>query len=192
MSNAAELIERYVFGKDCNRPHLLKEVFTQDASLTMDVRTPDIVFPSHAKGLEPVSEIVCRRLNQRFENIYTFCFAPRPVNAGHHFSCGWLVVMSEKDGGNVRAGGGHYDWHLTSDQQRVASLAITVSAMDTMTPEMLTPVMAWTTRQGYPWCDRTKAKEDAKAIPALYNVLSTLRAACKQPPFHDGRPALTP
>jgi hypothetical protein len=177
VSSAAELIERYVLGKDCNRPHLLEGVFCQDVSLTMDVQTPAIIFPSHAEGLKPVSEIVCSRLNQRFENIYTFCFAQRPVNVERHFACTWLVVMSEKDGGSVRAGGGRYDWHLTADLQRVAALQITVAAMDTYAPENLAPVMGWLSQQGYPWCDRVKAEESAAAIPALRATLLKLGAA---------------
>jgi hypothetical protein len=177
MSNAAELIERYVLGKDCNRPHLLEGVFTQDATLTMDVQTPDITFPAYAKGIGPVSEIVCRRLNQRFENIYTLCFAPRPTTAEQHFSCGWMVVMSEKDGGNVRAGGGRYDWKLTDDLLRVSTLRITVSTMDTFKPETLAPIMTWRSQQGYPWCDRTQAEGTSIAIPVLNTTLLALRTA---------------
>jgi hypothetical protein len=177
MPNIAELIERYVLSKDCNRPHLLEGVFTREVALIMDVRTPNIVFPKHAEGLESVSGIVCRRLNQRFENIYTFCFALRPASLDQHFACGWLVVMSEKDGGDVRAGGGRYDWHLTADLQRVAALRITVSVMDTLMPEALPSVMAWSSRQGYPWCDRTRAEESATAVPALHATLLKLREA---------------
>ena len=180
MCHAAGLIERYVLGKDSNRPHLLREVFTEDVELTMHVHTGGITFPPDAKGIAAATDVVCSRLNRSFENIYTFCFSPRPASTGDGFSCGWLVVMSEKDGGSVRAGGGSYAWSFSQDRSRVSALTITVSEMATLPPDTLGRVMAWAQQQSYPWCDRTTAEQAAATIPAFQTVLLALRTAYEQ------------
>ncbi len=177
MCHAADLIERYVAGKDGHRPHLLSKAFSEDAALKMRVQTKDIVFPPEANGIEAISKVVCRDLHQRFENIYTFCFSPRPTIVDSLFSCGWLVIMSERDGGAIRVGGGRYDWAFTDDRTQVASLTITVSQMGTLSKELIAPVMHWVQQRGYPWIDRFEAEEAARSLPPLREELLQLRMA---------------
>lgn len=45
MKNASKAIENYIFGKDGNRPDLLRHAFSQDASLNVIVQTSTILFP---------------------------------------------------------------------------------------------------------------------------------------------------
>lgn len=50
MKNATKAIENYIFGKDGNRPDLLRHAFSPDATLTMLVQTSTIQFPPTSRG----------------------------------------------------------------------------------------------------------------------------------------------
>jgi hypothetical protein len=176
MSHIKELIERYVLAKDQNKPYQMARVFTPDVKLSMDVLTQDITFPPIANGLTNVTDVVCSNLNRHFENIYTFCFTDPPVSPGESFSCGWMVVMSEKTGGVVRVGGGRYDWCFNPERTRVNALTITVSDMSYLPATTLPSVMEWVENLSYPWVSRETAELLSRDIRDLSEILLRLGA----------------
>ena len=78
MSSPYEAVSTYFYAKDGNRPVLMRRAFAPDVALEMIVKTEAISFPSSARGVEAVEEILCRRFANDFENVYTFCLA-RPT-----------------------------------------------------------------------------------------------------------------
>ena len=88
----ADAISTYILAKDTNRPQLMKEAFVTDCELEMVVRTDAISFPSSARGLEHITEVLVTGFGEQYENIRTFCLSRPKSEYLPHFRCDWLVV----------------------------------------------------------------------------------------------------
>lgn len=166
--DAANAISTYILAKDGNRPQLMKLAFVEDCELEMAVKTDAISFPSSAKGLEQITQVLVTGFGDQYENVRTFCLS-RP-DAGHlpHFRCDWLVGMSARQGGAVRVGCGHYGWHFASgDDGRVKKLVIDIEVMCVLPVEASEPIMQWLAGLPYPWCPAVQARERIPDIDAL-------------------------
>ena len=163
MTTPADAIAAYLRAKDGNRPHLLAQAFTEDATLTMDVRTGSIAFPPVSAGREAIAEVLVRRFAQTYENVYTVCLASPPQRPTDTFRCDWLVAMTEKDSRAVRVGCGRYDWHFAPASQLADRLLITIEAMQSLPAQELDGVMHWVSGLAYPWCSLQAAVQDAPA-----------------------------
>ncbi|MBW9112108.1 hypothetical protein JNB88_00400 [Rhizobium cauense] len=163
MSSPYEAVSTYFYAKDGNRPALMRRAFAPDVALEMIVKTEAISFPSSARGVEAVEEILCRRFANDFENVYTFCLA-RPTEANRrHFPCHWLVGMSEKNNGAIRVGSGRYDWYFSSgDRCLIEKLIITIDVMQVLPADELDAIMGWIHVLPYPWCT---AEDAISAMP---------------------------
>jgi hypothetical protein len=175
MLDPAEAIATYVKAKDGNRPHLLEGAFAEDATLEMLVKTGSISFPPSSVGREAIARTLIRQFNQTFENVYTLCIGDPPAADAESFSCGWLVAMSEKDGGAIRVGCGRYDWSFTQTDHRVQTLSITIEAMEVLQAETLPSVMSWVSSLPYPWCARRTLTTAPPLLPGVMRVLQLLR-----------------
>jgi hypothetical protein len=169
-----DAVSAYFHAKDGNRPFLMRRAFTEDAELEMVVKTEAISFPSKAKGLAAIQDILGRRFANDMENVYTFCLS-RPTEANrHHFPCHWLVGMSAKNNGPIRVGGGRYDWYFTADAPcLVERLTITIDVMQLFPASSIDTIMGWLTDLDYPWCTpaqvlKTMPKIDGMAVVEQY------------------------
>jgi hypothetical protein len=170
---AERVLRTYFRAKDENRPHLMREAFSETAVLETVVKTSGISFPPVARGLAPITEVLIRKFAQSYENVYSFYLARPPQHVPlTNFSCDWLVGMSEKQGGRVRVGCGQYDWRFQVAEPRLADrLAITIEVMQILPGESLDAVLRWMTALPYPWCSAHAVLESAPAIPELAPVL---------------------
>lgn len=175
---SVDRLRDYIRAKDENRPHLIQRVFCDGACLEMRVKTQDISFPAVSQGVATIADVLVRRFNQTYENIYTFYLdKPDPESAKPPavFACDWLVGMSEKATGNVRVGCGRYEWVFEQDAPYcVERLAITIEAMQTLPPECLPDVLAWLLALGYPWSSARAVCESAPKTGLLEPVLRYL------------------
>jgi hypothetical protein len=79
------VLRAYFHAKDEDRPHLLDGVFSIDARL--DIRNPSeqISFPAVTVGLAGIADVLVRRFNQAYENVYSrtvaFTSPTYPVSA---------------------------------------------------------------------------------------------------------------
>ena len=174
----ADLLRNYIRAKDENRPHLIQRVFCDAACLEMRVKTENISFPAVSQGSATIADVLVRRFNQTYENIYTFCLDKPPAESAKPpavFACDWLVGMSEKATGNVRVGCGRYEWVFQQDAPyRVERLAITIEAMQTLPPERLPEILRWLLALDYPWSSAHAVHESAPKIRLLEPVLRYL------------------
>jgi hypothetical protein len=146
-----QLLRTYFRAKDENRPHLLVDVFSGDAQLDVIDRSGQTRFPAVTVGAEGIADVLVRRFNQSYENIYTFCLG-KPLPAADVFSCDWLVGMTEKASRNVRVGCGRYEWTLRGRPGLlVTRLVITIEEMLTLAPACKSEVMAALHGLDYPW-----------------------------------------
>lgn len=145
------VLRDYFPAKDENRPHQLHGVFAHDACLEIRNRSEEIHFPSATRGIDAIADVLVRRFNQTYENIYSFYMA-RPSADATEFSCDWLVGMTEKESKRVRVGCGRYEWTFRGDDTRVATcLVITIDQMLLLPAEAATEVRTWLLSLSYPW-----------------------------------------
>lgn len=180
-----ELLRDYIRAKDENRPHLIPRVFCESACLEMRVKTQNISFPAVSQGAATIADVLSRRFNQTYENIYTF-YLDKPVagsaNPPAVFACDWLVGMSEKATGAVRVGCGRYEWVFQQDAPHcVERLAITIEAMQTLPAWRLPDVLAWLLGLDYPWSSARAVYDSAPAITLLDPVLRYLSRDSRSP-----------
>jgi hypothetical protein len=147
----ASVLRGYFHAKDENRPHRLDGVFAADARLEIVNRSGNIAFPAATLGRAAIADVLVRAFARSYENVYSFYLA-QPGAAARTFACGWLVAMSEKEGGRVRIGCGRYDWTFDPGQGGLASgLRITIEAMELLPPDRLGATLAWVAQLDYPW-----------------------------------------
>lgn len=176
LSTPAAAVAAYIRAKDCNRPHLLRDAFLDTAQLTMHVRTAGISFPPGALGREAIADMLVVTFNQTWENVHTLCIGAPPAPGETSFSCDWLVTMSAKHDGSVRAGCGRYDWTFDASCGRARSLVITIDMMETVACSV--DAMAdWASALPHPWCDAHRLAPGAPPARSLQAVLDRLRPA---------------
>ncbi|WEL75072.1 hypothetical protein P0D92_23565 [Pseudomonas sp. CBSPAW29] len=86
MKNAIKAIENYIFGKDGNRPDLLRYAFSPDATLNMEVQTSAILFPPHVQGRKDIADVLVRDFSLHYENVLP--------SASEHLQSPKLVIIS--------------------------------------------------------------------------------------------------
>ena len=173
-SACAAVLRDYFRAKDGNRPHLLDHVFTDDATLEIGNRSEAISFPALTRGRAAIADVLVRRFNQSYENIYSF-YLQRPQAEADTFACAWLVGMSDKTSSAVRVGCGRYAWQFSETAPcRAAHLAIAIEAMAVLPASTLAPVLDWLARLPYPWCPTAAVRLQAPALVELAPVLACL------------------
>jgi hypothetical protein len=150
------VLRDYFRAKDENRPHLLDRVFSSDAQVEICNRSDQISFPAITAGLEEIADVLVRRFNQKYENIYSF-YLNRPGPDDETFSCDWLVGMTEKESRCVRVGCGTYAWTFQRSPARLAArLVITIEAMLLLDASRASNVFGCLTELEYPWTSAAK------------------------------------
>lgn len=165
------IVRCYIRAKDENRPYLMEKVFTNSATLEMVLKTENISFPSNAVGLDVITDVLVRKFSQTYENVYTYCLFDSSKINKDELSCGWLVGMNEKEGGNVRVGCGRYNWHFDNEINTLADhLIITIEQMVVLAPEFSGQIMDWLNKLPYPWCDSVSMLQTMPDLESLNSV----------------------
>jgi hypothetical protein len=172
MKNATKAIESYIFGKDGNRPDLLRRAFNLDATLNVLVQTSTIVFPPNVQGREDIAKILVRDFSLKYENVYTFCFGAPPKFEANIHKCKWLVGMSIKATGELRVGCGEYHWIFSPQSGLAIQLSITIEHMLECPSQHMRKIMDWLQGRSYPWCESTDMLDSAPPLTCLQPVLA--------------------
>lgn len=175
MPTTARSIEKYILAKDGNRPDLLRQCFTPDATLEMVVRTGVISFPPHVNGRAGIADILVRRFGQCYENVYTFCLGKPPKTEATAHTCKWLVGMSVKETGELRVGCGEYHWRFLQTSGLASHLRITIEHMQACTAQDLESVMNWLQSLNYPWCLSSDMIDTAPHISNIDQIVEYLK-----------------
>jgi hypothetical protein len=179
MTSIEDAVSTYILAKDGNRPWLMARAFADDAELEMIVKTDAISFPSAAKGLTQITEILVSGFAVDYENVYTFCLSHPTHSQSDHFSCDWLVGMSAKRDGAVRVGCGRYDWRFGRDQL-VRKLIINIETMSVLPSSEQAQVFRWLSALPYPWCSGREALEVIPSIEGLAAIRLFLQRAATE------------
>jgi hypothetical protein len=176
MSTPSDAVSTYIFAKDGNRPFLMRRAFAGDAELGTVVKTDAISFPSSAKGLSAIEDIIVRRFGLDYENVYTFCLSQPSETNRRHFPCHWLVGMSARSDGQIRIGCGRYDWYFSPGEKcLVEKLVIAIDVMKILPSTELAASMHWLSSLPYPWCSPDEAAEGMPAIEGLAEIKTYLK-----------------
>jgi hypothetical protein len=175
MSSPSDAVSTYIFAKDGNRPFLMRRAFAEDAELETVVKTDAISFPSSAKGVNAIEDILVRRFGLEYENVYTFCLSQPSRADRRHFPCHWLVGMSARNNGQIRIGCGRYDWYFSPEKAcRVERLVIAIDVMKVFPATELAATMDWLSSLPYPWCTPDQAVRTMPAIEGLAEIKTYL------------------
>jgi len=176
MSTPSGVVTTYILAKDGNRPFLMRRAFAEDAELEMLVKTDAISFPSSAKGVSAIEDILVRRFGLDYENVYTFCLSQPSLANRRHFPCHWLVGMSARNNGQVRVGCGRYDWYFGPDEEcRVERLVIAIDVMKVLPAADVAASMNWLSSLPYRWCTPAEAIRDVPTIEGLAEIEAYLK-----------------
>ncbi|WP_072682660.1 hypothetical protein [Arcobacter sp. LA11] len=163
--NYKNKISKYIYAKDNNKPHLMKNIFTSSAKLDMKLKTENISFPSETLGLTSISKVLINDFNKTYENIYTICLTDSLVQDNKSVKCNWFVIMTEKENNMIRFGYGSYYWSFNSkDNDLVDYLNITIENMIILEKEFYFEIFDWFTKIPYPWAD---TKIVANTVPDI-------------------------
>jgi len=164
----------YILAKDGNRPFLMKQAFAENAELETVVKSDAISFPSAAKGLSTLEDVLVRRFNADNENIFTFCLSEPSETDRKRFQCHWLVGMSTKATGQLRVGCGSYDWHFDG-AGKVTKLVINIDVMKILPSGELGDAMRWLSSLPYPWCSPGQALQSIPAHEGFADIGAYLK-----------------
>ena len=176
MLTAADAVHTYILAKDGNRPFLMQQAFADNAELQIILNTDAIAFPAETKGRQAIEDLLVRRLNVDYENVFTFCLAEPPESRRRHFACHLLVGMSAKADGRLRVGCGRYDWHFDADG-KVQKLVILAEVMKVLAAGELTTIMDWLSALPYPWCSVDRILAHMPGSPGLGELKAYLEQA---------------
>ncbi|RQM47145.1 hypothetical protein EHZ19_15950 [Paraburkholderia bannensis] len=174
MNDLRNLIESYIYAKDGNRSHIMKEAFSTDAVLTMRVMSSNISFPEKVIGAAEIADTLATQFSTKFENIYTFCIGEPPSKLVDSFGCRWFVCMTDKETRSTRIGHGNYEWALDSSARKVKALLIHIEQMEIVSEEWREPILRCAQKLPYPWCPALSILAAAQAIAPLHAVCAAL------------------
>lgn len=176
----ARLVSSYLQAKDEQRPHLFRTVFAHDAvfqsRFTFDT---DFADEDEHHGAVAIAEVF-KRLGATCENIYTVCFDDTVVvDDVTAFSCGWAVVMQERQSGRMRLAVGTYDWQVDAAAAVARRLDVVMTHMQevdaAVNDHVLDGMHRLLSSTTAPWCDRPSfAKAMANAGVDLHDVVAGL------------------
>ncbi len=180
LENHKNIIRNYIRAKDDNKPLLMEQVFTESATLEMEVKTDNISFPPDTVSLKAITDVLVKNFSQTYENVYTFCLSDsfnNNVNSiPNTVSCDWLVCMTERDGGNVRVGSGRYDWRFNEQGNKANHLIITIEKMLILVPAHTEKIFEWVKKLPYPFCDSEKMFEFILDLDVLDSIIKDNRS----------------
>jgi len=178
-ASAAQRLRTYFDAKDGNRPELMRQVFCEDAQLHMEVRSQAIAFPARTCGLDAITDVLVRKFGQSWRDVRSF-YLGRPPGQVDRFSCGWLVGMAARDGGEMRVGCGRYHWVFRAEEPRLASrLDIVIEAMEVVPAQHESIIDEWLGGLQRPWTTARAVLAGAPRLPALAPVLRRLDGSMK-------------
>jgi hypothetical protein len=179
MPTPADAVKTYILAKDGNRPFLMRQAFAENADLEIILKTDAISFPSSAKGVRALEDILVRKFGVDYENVFTFCLVEPPTAPCRHFPCHWLVGMSARDNGQIRIGCGRYDWYFGANGF-VEKFVIAIDVMKVLPADELSASMDWLSALPYPWCS---ADEAFRRMPALQGLAEIKTYLAEVRPF---------
>lgn len=176
MDDLQNIVRRYIKAKDDNKPHLINRVFSEQATLEMEVKNGAIDFPSVTQGRDDITKILVQDFNKTYENIYTFCLSDTVIEKENSLDCRWFVVMSEKATGDIRVGYGDYQWRFSSgDLRLVDKLRIVIEDMVVFSNAEEDELMSWALSLPYPWLCSTDILSLSKNEFSLSKVVNKFK-----------------
>jgi len=166
-----QLISRYIRAKDESKPHLMQSVFSENATLNMQVNSDNISFPADTAGINDITEVLIVKFNETYENIYTLCLTDTWQQHSNTVSCRWLVFMTEKHSGVTRVGFGLYDWSFEGEGLNlVGHLKIEIEEMQLFPQQLQPEILSCMDKVPYPWISTADALHSMSAVTVLNEV----------------------
>lgn len=175
-----EILEKYILGKDTNRPTILEEIYSSDATVHFTIVPSTISFPAFIIGNREIAKVLSADFNERYDNVKTYYLSPPDLVAEDHaiYHQGWLVMMREKETGILKFGSGYYSWFFKqapSGMWQINKHEITIGVMLDLPGSSLTFLQDSVEQLSYPWASREKAVEIFQKNTELQNLTTYLK-----------------
>jgi hypothetical protein len=188
-SDAEEILEKYVLGKDKDKFEILEEIYGVDAKVTFEINSEAISFPHEIAGNKEIAKVLSSDFNKNFDYVKTYCLSREfpLIPGGTILKQKWLVLMREKASHRVRVGSGFYDWHLTTksdSQNRIKHHHIFIHEMLELADWSLNSLLDLQKRFSYPWLEQDRAinvLESYRELEAVTDFLKTEIREGKEP-----------
>ncbi len=163
-----KIVSKYIYAKDNNKPHMMKDIFTKNAILNMELETKNISFPSESMGLDSITNVLVKEFNKSYENVYSFCFLDSIKGDNEKLVCKWLVIMSSKENDTLRIGYGTYKWSFDKDKNfLIKQLVISIEEMVILEEKFIYEMMNWIGSIPYPWCNTKNVLQNMPSLELL-------------------------
>lgn len=173
-----QITRDYLHAKDHNRPHALGRAFAEHAVFVSRFEfETDFSDDTPREGLGAITDTF-RQLGAACENIYTLCTLDSrrqlevEAGAAPAWACKWIVTMSDRESGKLRAAWGDYRWEIDEASGLATELIVTMVEMCMLEPEQLAPVSEWMAAFEGPWVEREALIE---AMPKLDELAGVAR-----------------
>lgn len=156
MENIRRLLDKYILGKDTAKPNILEEIYSPDAAVHFTVLPDTISFPAVIKGNREIARVLSADFNERYDNVKTYYLSPAATNVEGNavLRQGWMVMMREIEGHNLKFGGGFYSWFFEQSgdgDRRIKRHEITICVMLDLPDHPLRFLHDCTGNLSYPW-----------------------------------------
>ncbi|MBI9087794.1 MAG: hypothetical protein JEZ12_01095 [Desulfobacterium sp.] len=175
-SDAEDILEKYIRGKDKDRFEILEEIYESGAKVTFEINSDAISFPGEIVGNREIAKVLSSDSNKNYDHVKTYCLSREfPLLAeGTILKQKWLVLMREKTSHLIRVGSGSYGWHFRTapgSHTRIKHHHIYIHDMLTLSDWSLRSLLDLQMRFSYPWLEQEKAIKVLNEYRAL-NVIT--------------------
>ncbi|MEH6443788.1 MAG: hypothetical protein V7784_07820 [Oceanospirillaceae bacterium] len=156
--NVIDILEKYIRGKDQNQSAILEEIYTKNAKVLFDIKVDTIVFPAEIVGSVNIANTLSRDFNKRHDYVKTYYLTDQSKQfcADNIRDQQWLVIMRDKQTGEIKIGTGIYDWYFSERQGgclAVAEHKITIAVMLSLPSQCIDLLNVLQQNLPYPWVE---------------------------------------
>ncbi len=180
-TQAIGILEKYIDGKDKNKPYILNDLYASNAAVTFGGTSQNTNFPKEIIGNIRIAELLSGDFNKTFHQVRTYYLSREfpHLEEKQIKDQTWIVLMRHRESGAVQAGTGYYNWTFGKTGQpgfRINQHHIQINHMLAFEE----PDSAWLgslqENLSYPWLDINEAirvMEDKNELNTIVEYLRT-------------------
>ena len=174
-SDVTTILEKYIEGKDQDNFKILEDIYTEDAKVIFQIRTPAITFPSEIVGRINIAQVLSKDFNRKYDCIKTYYLGlkDKERNALNVSEQEWLVAMRETASCCTRIGCGLYNWTFERTREnkiKIKEHEIIIAEMLDLPDRPLPYLTSFQSLLPYPWTNR----ETVLKVASRYNEMQKI------------------
>lgn len=177
---ASTVLETYFDGKDFNQPKVLRTAFANHGVVKFTIDAEIIEFPSEIRGGDLIAKTLFEDFHKQFVDVRSYYITDElgELSDGVIKGLHWLVVMKERQTGNLRVGTGSYDFTFVHEAflgWRIDELKIHIQEMVSLA-DAGEGVRSLQGALSYPWTPGVQALSALDQVRGLEGIRTYLAA----------------